>query len=153
MKELLEYRKNLIERLKTVAIEFREICLASTDPFSPLSTNGWNSHQVAVHTRDVNKFVYGMRARETANQENPVFQNFDGDMHMKENYDPSESLKDVLDGFVTDIEDLANFLSKLPPEAWARKSHHVTFGGGFTPQAWVERNLAHIEEHLNELRK
>jgi hypothetical protein len=39
-------------------------------------------------------------------------------------------------------------LGRLPAEAWSRESRHATFGGGFTLQTWVERDLAHIEEHL-----
>jgi hypothetical protein len=106
------------------------------------------THQIAVHTRDVNELVYGMRARRTAEEENPEFQNFDGDAYMAEHYNPGEPLKELLDGFVANVEALAGMLRELPVEAWSRTSRHTTFGSGFTLQTWVERDLAHIQEHL-----
>lgn len=153
MKELKEYRAKLIERLVSRAREFREACLAVSDPFEPLGEDGWNVHQIAVHTRDVNKLVYGMRAHRTAEEDDPEFQNFDGDAFMAEHYNTGEPLKELLDGFVANVEALAGMLRELPVEAWSRTSRHTTFGSGFTLQTWVERDLAHIEEHLKAVRQ
>ena len=153
MKELSEYRQRLLERLVESAKGFRAACLAVDDPFAPLEPGGWNAHQTAAHTRDVNERVYGSRARRTAEEHNPEFANFDGDAYMAEHYNPQEPLGAMLDGFVTSAESLAAFLRQLPPEAWARKSRHATMGGGFTLQTWVERSLAHIEEHIETVKK
>lgn len=153
MKELKEYRANLIERLISTARNFREACLAVTDPFEPLGEDGWNVHQIAVHTRDVNELVYGVRARRTAEEENPEFQNFDGDAYMAEHYNSGEPLEEMLDGLVANVEALAGMLRELPVEAWSRTSRHTTYGGGFTLQTWVERDLAHIQEHLNAVKQ
>ena len=60
MEELIEYRKQLMDRLAAAAKEFRTACLAVKDPFAPIEA-GWNVHQLAVHTRDTDKFVYGVR--------------------------------------------------------------------------------------------
>lgn len=152
MKELMEYRANLIERLVVSAREFREACLAVNNPSAPLD-DGWNVHQIAAHTRDVHVLVYGLRARRTVEEDNPEFQNFDGDAYMAEHYNANEPLRDLLDGFVSNVENVAEMLRKLPVEAWSRESRHVTYGGGFTTQTWIERDLAHIEEHLNTVRK
>lgn len=153
MKELIEYRARLIERLLSAAREFRESCLAVDDPFAALDEGGWNVHQVAAHTRDVNELVYGMRARRTAEEDNPEFQNFDGDAYMLEHYEMDEPLNEMLDGFVSDVEALVEILRGLPVEAWSRESRHAAFGGGFTLQTWVERDIAHIEEHLKVARR
>jgi hypothetical protein len=51
------------------------------------------------------------------------------------------------------VETLADLLKTLPAEAWSRESRHVTFGGGFTLQTWVERDLTHIEEHLKNIKE
>jgi DinB superfamily len=152
MKELDEYRANLIGRLVSAAGEFCEACLAVQDPFARLE-DGWNVHQIAVHTRDVNLQVYGLRARRTAEEENPEFQNFDGDAYMAEHYNAGEPLQELLDGFAANVGALAGLLKNLPAEAWSRQSRHTTLGGGFTLQTWVERNLAHIEEHLQTVKK
>ncbi|HEY5728651.1 MAG TPA: DinB family protein [Anaerolineales bacterium] len=152
MKEITEYRMHLIERLVSRTAEFRDACLAVQDPFAPLEQDGWNTHQVAAHSRDVNLAAYGMRARRTAQEDNPEFPNFDGDAYMKENYRADEPLKEMMDGFVNDVEGLAELLKSLSPEAWSRESRHVTLGSGFTLQTWVERGLAHIEEHLKTVK-
>jgi hypothetical protein len=152
MKELTEYRTKLLERLTNAAAEFRDACLAVSDPFAPIE-GGWNVHQIAAHTRDVQRLVYGLRARRTVEEENPEFENFDGDAYMAEHYDAAEPLREMLDGFVAEVEALAEFLRKLPAEAWARESRHATLGGGFTLQRWVERGLTHIEEHLKTVRQ
>jgi hypothetical protein len=151
MKELQEYRTNLINRLVTVSHEFRDACLAAADAFASLD-GGWNIHQIAVHTRDVDKLVYGARAGRTAVEENPEFQNFDGEKYMAEHYSASEPLNEIVDEFVASVEVLAQFLRDLPPQAWSRESHHVTLGRGLTLQTWVERGLAHIEEHLRAIK-
>ena len=150
---MIEYRAHLINKLESATKEFRETCLSATDPLAPLSEDGWNVHQIAAHTRDVNDLVYGLRAKRTAQEDNPEFQNFDGDAYMAEHYDKNESLSELLDGFVKNVETLSDLLKNLPAEAWSRESRHVTFGGGFTLQTWVERNLTHIEEHLKTIKE
>jgi hypothetical protein len=152
MKELKEYRTSLINKLVATAREFQTACLAVQDPFAPLGEGGWNAHQVAAHTRDVDQLVYGMRAQRTAQEDNPVFENFDGDVYTREHYSADESLSSILDGFMKNVETLANLLRALPPEAWSRVSRHAKLGNGFTLQTWVERDLAHIEEHLETVK-
>jgi len=153
MKELEEYRMGLMKSLEDKATEFRTQCLAVKDPYAPLKNSHWNVHQVAAHTRDVDKLVYGLRVRRTALEENPEFQTFDGEVYMAEHYDPKEVLSEILDGFVQSIQALVELLRALPIEAWSRVSRHTTFGSGLTLQSWVEKDLAHIEEHLKTIKK
>lgn len=153
MRELKEYRTNLINRLVGAGHEFRGACLAAQDAYAPLEPGGWNIHQIAAHTRDVDKLVYGWRARKTVEESNPEFQNFDGEAYMAKHYTREEPLKNILDEFVAQVESLAETLRELPPEAWARESSHIMLGRGITLQTWVEKDLAHIEEHLKTVRK
>ncbi len=152
MKELLEYRAKLIARLVEAAQEFRRECLALPDVTMPLEAGGWTVHQIAAHTRDVHQLVYGPRARRTAAEDNPEFQNFNGEEYMVEHYSKSESLAKILDELVEQVESLAEELGALPPKAWARVSSHVMLGRDLTLQTWVEKDLAHIEEHLEAVR-
>lgn len=151
-KELNEYRRQLINRLAESAVRFREVCLGVKDPYALLEADGWTAHQVAVHTRDVHLLVYGVRARRTAAEDNPEFPNFDSDAYMTEHYDRNESLEAVLNHFVEDVESFAAMLRKLPVTAWSRESRHAIMGNGFTLQTWVERGLAHMEEHIETVR-
>jgi DinB superfamily len=152
MKELEEYRKGLMEKLEDAAKAFRAECLAAKDPYTPVEKDNWNIHQIAVHTRDVNELVYGLRARRTALENNPEFQNFDGEAYMAEHYDPKESLSELLNGFVENVEALIELLRALPVEGWSRMSSHAKLGSGLTLQSWIEKDLAHIEEHLETVK-
>ncbi len=152
MKELNEYRVRLLEKIVSASKEFHKACMAVQDPFAPLGEGGWNVHQIAAHTRDVHTLVYRFRAQRTAQEDNPEFQNFDGDAYMLEHYDRDEPLNAILDGLVASVQSLAMTLERLPADGWSRESRHATFGGGFTLQTWVERDLAHIEEHLQTVK-
>ena len=152
MEELIEYRKQLMDRLGEAVKEFRTACFAVKNPFAPVEA-GWNVHQLAVHTRDVDKMIYGVRARRTIKEDNPEFPNFDGDAYMAEHYDAKEPLKAILDGLVSSVDELVKMLRGLPAAAWTRESRHATQGGGFTLQVWVERSLKHIDEHLETVKK
>ena len=153
MKELLAYRRSLIDRLVNVTSEFCAACLLVKDVFAPLAAGQWNVHQVAVHVRDVDTLVYGSRARRTAVEDDPEFQNFDGEAYMAEHYSASEPLYEILDELRGNVQGLANMLRELPAEAWSRTSRHATLGHGFTLQTWVERDLAHIVEHMEAVKR
>ena len=153
MKELLEYRASLINRLVEAAHEFRATCLARKDAHAPLEPGGWNVHQIAAHTRDVDKLVYGSRVRRTAVEDNPEFQNFDGEAYMAEQYSAGEPLEAILNELVGNIEGLAEMLRSLPSESWSRESRHSMLGRGLTLRAWVEKDLAHIVEHLGSIKE
>ncbi len=152
MEELIEYRRQLMERLSEAAEEFSMACLAVNDPFRSIE-GGWNVHQLAVHTRDVDRLVYGVRARRTIAEDNPEFPNFDGDTYMREHYDAKEPLSNIVEDLAQSVKDLVQTLRGLPAQAWARESRHATQGAGLTLQIWVERDLGHIEEHLATVKK
>ncbi len=153
MNELDEYREKLLNRFARVTAEFRAACLAARNPQRPIERGGWNVHQVAAHTRDVDKLVYGARVRRTLAEGEPAFANFDGEAYMAKNYDPSESLLGLLGDLEASVQDLLKLLRDMPQSGWSRLSSHETQGGGITLQAWVERDLQHIEEHLQTVMK
>lgn len=153
MKEIDGYRTQLLRKLIASAKEFREACLLVQDPFALLEASGWNVHQVVAHVRDVNQLVYSLRAKRTALEDNPEFQNFDGEAYAREHYSPDEPLEKMLDEFVQSVEALAAMLQDFSPEAWSRVSRHEKLGKNLTLQLWVERALAHIQEHLGTVKK
>ena len=152
MKELMEYRIKIVERLGEAAREFRAACEAASDPFTKVEGE-WTLHQIVSHTRDVDKLIYGARIWQTLNEDNPEFKNFDADGWMAAHYNKDEPLKGILDEFSKNVEGLCKTLSGMPREAWSRESRHETMGGELLLQLWVERSLAHIEEHLQTLKK
>jgi hypothetical protein len=153
MKQLQEYRSKLVERIEAVVDEFCTACLLVENPFKATDEDGWNIHQLAAHTRDVDKLVYGLRVRRTATENNPVFQNFDGEAWMAAHYNPDEQLASILDELAASVKKTTSILKELPSKAWNRESGHEIYGGGFSLQTWVERGLAHIQEHLETVKK
>lgn len=152
MKELIEYRQKIIERLAEDAHKFRAACEAVKDPFAILKGK-WTLHQIASHTRDVDQLIYGKRVMQTLNEDHPRFVSFDADAWMAAHYNKDEPLAKILDEFVGNVENLCRILRDMPMEAWSRESTHETIGDGLTLQLWVEQGLAHIEEHLEPLKK
>jgi len=153
MNPLLEYRVKLIDQLEAAAQEFRSVCLAVPNPNKPLGDEDWNTHQIAVHTRDTETLVYGLRIRQTLEEDRPVFQNFDGETWMAEHYNRDEPLVSILDELTASVKTTTALLKDLPLDAWSRESSHEIYGGGFTLQTWVERDLAHIREHLQAVQE
>ena len=151
MKELIEYREKMIARLGQAAQEFCDACKVFGDPFTKVEGE-WTLHQIASHTRDVEKLVYGERIHQTLNVDNPVFKSFDADTWMETHYNKDEPLADILSEFASNVERLCKTLKELPQPAWSRESRHDTMGGELTMQLWVERSLAHIEEHLQTIK-
>ena len=152
MKELVEYRIKMIARLEEASREFRSACEAVKDPFVKVEGE-WTLHQVAAHVRDVEKLIFGARVEQTLNEDNPEVKNFDTDEWMAAHYNPAESLTQILDEFIKNVANLCTTLRGLPQEAWSRESRHEALGGELTMQLWVERSLAHIEEHLQAVKK
>ncbi|GMV35448.1 MAG: hypothetical protein DPW15_16140 [Chloroflexi bacterium] len=152
MKELMEYREKMLARLREAAAEFCEICRSFKDPHA--NTEGdWTAHQIAFHVRDIEREVYGMRIRRALIEENPLFKNFDPDAWMAAHYNRDEPMQKILDEFWEGIRTIADQLRESPQEVWSRMSRHEALGGELTLQLWVERSLAHIEEHLTALQK
>ena len=54
---------------------------------------------------------------------------------------------------MSNVNELCVILTGLPRGAWSRESRHAELGGGLTLQLWVERGLAHIEEHLKTVKQ
>ncbi len=71
---------------------------------------------------------------------------------MDEHYRADEPLASILDELAGSAQAAIARLRGLPSAAWTRPSRHAAYGDGFTTQAWVERSLAHIEEHLKTVR-
>lgn len=145
--ELYDYRAKLLARTLAATKEFCSLCRQVRDPFQPLTPDGWSAHQMAAHVRDVDQQVYGSRLRRAVAEEHPVFKNFDGETWLTEHYNRNEPLEDILKEFQDSIHGLVGWLSSLSPADWSHATRHEVYGE-FAMQAWAERGLAHIEEHI-----
>ncbi|MFH2102307.1 MAG: DinB family protein [Chloroflexota bacterium] len=141
-----------IERLARQGEEWRRAVAAIPDPRVELESGDWNPHQLLAHTRDTNAHVYLLRLQRIVLEDNPLFGNFDADTWMAARYDPDEPLDTILEELVGQCDAAAAWLNGLADAVWARPGTHVTIGT--LPFAgWLERMLAHIQEHLDQLKR
>jgi hypothetical protein len=117
----------------------------------PRQDGSWNSHQILAHLRDVNREVYLPRLEQIAASSNPLFQEFDGERWMAEHYDPAEPMAALVREFKQQSKQTADWLESLPDETWERPGTHVSLGT-HSFQWWADRMVAHIGEHLVQLR-
>lgn len=153
MEQLLDYRSRLLDRYEEATRQFCESVEAAARLKVHTEAGEWSARQIAAHTRDVDKTIYGMRIRRTLGEDDPFFENFDGDVYMAEHYDSNEPLASILDELAASVRETVARLRRLPSEAWTRPSRHETYGAGITAQAWVERALAHVEEHWKAVKE
>jgi NAD(P)-dependent dehydrogenase (short-subunit alcohol dehydrogenase family) len=140
-------------RLRTHMDTLHRILEGITDVFAPRSSEpgSWNAHQILVHLRDVHKQVYLPRLQAITGQENPLFEDFDGERWMQEHYDPHEPMSALLAGFTQEVQETAAWLESLPAETWERTGTHPSLGT-HPLRWWAERMANHLAEHLAQLR-
>ena len=117
----------------------------------PLKKDGWSAHQVIFHLQDVGENVYIPRLNQILEQSNPVFPDFDTTHRMETHYDPLTPRKELLDDFKSQCDQTVDLLEGLSDEDWNRPGTHISLGT-HSLSWWADRMLAHIEEHLSQLR-
>jgi hypothetical protein len=152
MEELIEYRPRMLAKLTEAGSQVETVVRNTRDVYQPLEKDGWNTHQVIAHMRDVNQQVYLPRLRRIVAEDDPVFENFDGEAWMASHYQPQEPILEMTAAFAGQCRSSAVWLAGLPLEAWNRPGSHPLIGK-HTLQWWTERTLAHISEHLAQLDK
>lgn len=162
MKELLEYRRDLIERYAAQPEAlYREIApFPSEDLHVPLERGGWSPHQIVAHIQAVELGAYLprlLRLLEGQPGDDPVggrgrivLEDFDAMAWMTERYDPDVPLQDYLEAFDRGRAQGMTLIGDLPSGGWNRSGFHPTLGER-TLQWWVERSVAHVDEHLAQL--
>jgi hypothetical protein len=150
MEELLEYRQRMVKKIAKAPELVDAAILRIKHQTISLESDGWNIHQVVAHMRDVNKHVYLPRLHRIIDEEDPMFENFDGEAWMAEHYQPQEPIHKLAAEFGEQCRSSADWLNSLPHEAWNRPGRHPAFGK-HSLQWWAERTLAHIDEHLAQL--
>ena len=128
MEELIEYRKQMISRFAEAHEKINQAMSRFPDPNEPLEEEGWNIHQIIAHLRDVNREVYLPRLRRIMAEEDPVFENFDGEDWMLNHYDPLEPLDAIMAEFGEQCRTTADWLMELAPKSWNRSGSHPTIG-------------------------
>ena len=152
MEELWAYRERLLERHAHQVAAFRAVleAIPAGRLSQPAADGGWSAHQLAVHVRDVETQAYIPRVHRLLAEADPLLANFDAEAFMAAHYDPGEPVSRIAD----DIDQARRALRAALPfdaaQAWSRTGRHPALGVR-SVQTWVERAVAHFDEHLLQL--
>ena len=147
-----EYRRRLLGRYREQVTTYADH-LASVGAgaiLTPIKPGEWSAHQVLFHTLATDERAYGPRLRRILREDRPDLEDFDSDRWMAENYDSNEPAQSLLSRWRSVRDMYADEVAAAPAEAWGRTGRQP-FWGERTLQWWVERAVAHAEDHWQQL--
>jgi len=147
-----EYRRELVERYRRQPAAYRERLKALDEAalHSPIKPGEWSAHQVIFHVSAVDEQAYGPRLLRILREDRPELEDFDSDRWMADHYGPGEPSQVILDRWQSARQAYADEVAAAPREAWSRTGRQP-YWGERTLQWWVERAVAHAEEHQRQL--
>lgn len=152
MEELIFYRERLMQRLETIATDFQQAVesIPASRLYVPLQAGGMSAHQVAAHLRNVEAQVFLPRLQRILAEESPQLEKLLGGDWLLKEYRMDEPLEKILTDFGEMRCQEVRWLKQMPAQSWSRTARHPIWGVR-TLQWWVEKSLAHIEDHLRGL--
>jgi len=147
-----DYRRRLLDRYRGQVEAYAEHLAGVDDGAAraPIQPGEWSAHQVLFHAVSVDENAYGPRLRRILREDRPTLEDYDGDGWMAGHYDPGEPTGVLLERWRSVRQGYAAELAKAPPEAWGRTGRQ-SYWGERTLQWWVERAVAHGDEHWRQL--
>ncbi len=148
---LKAYRRGLLDTYEAQIEDLRRaLHLHRGAEQTPLEHGGWSPHQVAWHVRAVETQAYLPRLERMLAQDRVELNDFDGDGWMDRNYTTHEAWDRIVDDVRTARAALRAKLEAAPDGAWSHLGRH-RYWGSRTLMWWVERSLAHVDEHIAQL--
>jgi hypothetical protein len=147
-----DYRRRLLARYRQQPSDFARH-LAGLDDESarrPIKPGEWSAHQLLFHSVVVDEQAYGPRLRRILREDRPGLDDFDSDRWMADHYDPSESIRRLLERWHQVRETYAAEAEAAATAAWSRTGFQP-YWGERTLQWWVERAVAHADDHWRQL--
>jgi hypothetical protein len=147
-----DYRQRLLDRYLQQPEAYAEHLAGLDDraALTPIKPGEWSAHQLLFHTSSVDERAYGPRLRRILLEDRPALEDYDGDAWMAEHYDPAEPMGVILERWRSARQGYAAEVQAAPPEAWSRTGLQ-SYWGERTLQWWVERAVAHAEDHRRQL--
>jgi DinB superfamily len=149
---LTGYRRDLLRQYLEQVETFRRILQgwSEDEEHRPIQPGEWSPHQVAWHVRAVEMQAYLPRVEILLAEEHPRLADFDGESWMERHYGREERGTQIVDDLHAARTAMAARLQDAPDAVWSRIGEH-TFWGARTLMWWVERSMAHVDEHIQQL--
>jgi len=147
-----DYRRRLLARYLQQPEAYAEHLAGLDDRAArtPIKPGEWSAHQVLFHLASVDEQAYAPRLRRILREGRPTLEDYDGDGWMAERYDLAESPQVILERWHSVRQEYAAEVAGAPPAAWSRTGLQP-YWGERTLQWWVERAVAHADEHWRQL--
>ena len=147
-----DYRGRLQGRFRLQPDAYRERLrgLDRASLHAPIRPGEWSTHQVIFHVRAADEQAYGPRLLRILREDQPRLEDYDEVAWMANHYDPDEPAEAILQRWQAARQGWAEVLQAAPTAAWSRSGSHP-FYGERTLQWWVERSVAHGEDHRRQL--
>ena len=117
----------------------------------PLAPEEWSPHQVVWHVHAVEMRAYLPRLVRLLEESEPLLADFDGEAWMAGQYTDSDSCASIVARVREARQEMRSRLGEAPVAAWARTGFH-SYWGTRTVMWWVERSIAHVDEHVRQLK-
>lgn len=147
-----DYRRRLLDRYRGQVEDYARH-LANLDDRTaraPIKPGEWSAHQLLFHVSSVDENAYGPRLRRILREDRPALEDYDQDRWMEEHYDAADPIPGMLDRWRSVRRGYAAEAEAAPRQAWSRTGRQA-FWGERTLQWWVERAVAHAEDHWRQL--
>ena len=147
-----DYRRRLLARYREQVDQYAGHLGGLTEAAArtPIKPGEWSAHQVLFHTFSVDENAYGPRLRRILHEDHPTLEDYDGEGWMAAHYDPGEPTGTLLDRWRAVRDGYSAEVEAVPSEAWSRTGRQ-SYWGERTLQWWVERAVAHADEHWRQL--
>jgi len=146
-----DYRQRLLDRYRRQVAHYGEhpVWLDERASHVPIKPGEWSAHQILFHTCLVDEQVYGPRLQRILREDHPELEDFDSEAWMEAHYDRAEPASSLLDRWGRARQRYASEAEAAPVEAWSRTGRQP-YWGERTLQWWVERAVAHAEDHWRQ---
>lgn len=121
------------------------------DALTRTSASGeWSALEVLRHLRDAGQ-VYEMRFKCIIIEDSPLLANYEEDRWVAAGTEGPEDVELLLTEMAAWRAELTRLLANLSSDGWSRQGRHEVIGT-VTLEPYVRHQLAHEEQHLEQLR-
>lgn len=152
MDELRLYRKSLVERFASVGGDLAKVVgdVVPTADADPTRLDYLRKELAHLRNAEANLFMPCLR--KLLEEENPILDCASEETGSLQNGGAKEGIEMLLLQYLDLRGQASDIIRTMQEEAWSRSGLHPRWGER-TLQWWVEKSLAHAEEHLAQMQE